>query len=76
MWSIYHAPVISVSLFMPKPYCLDYYNFLKYSFKSGNMMLSSLFSFLKIVLAILGSSVVPYKCYDFFLFLWKLPLEF
>ena len=47
-WAFYLVPLVCISVFVPVPYCLDDFNFLK----SGRLIPPAPFFFLKIALAI------------------------
>ena len=53
-WAFYSVPSISISVFVPVPYCLDDCGFVVFSLKSGRLIPPVPFFFLKITLAIQG----------------------
>jgi hypothetical protein len=74
-WVLYYVPLVCVLVFMPIRYCFVCNSFVVcfevMCFDDSSFVLS-----LKIVLALLGSSVLPCECfYLFFLFLWRMEID-
>ena len=66
-WALYSVPLIYISVFIPVPYCFDYFSFVVYfEIREPDNSSCVLFCFSQYYFGYSGSFVVPYKFLDYF----------